>query len=395
MVSARSDPGDFDRNDFDDIYSRYFEDLIAARDIAADPSGWARTEAPRDLAPPAPAIRGSLAHYVVDNRSLIAWAKEPLLALLSRWDRSAYSYDEVTITPSISTAALAVLLRLRASGTTRILFETPAYYATIEQANALGIETRLLATHFDDAYRWEPAAMAAAAGPDCACWLTQPRYALGDNQRPADIVDLLHSLPSGSSVVVDETSDQNWPSVLGPIRVGGDAAPLIKIRGLVKPLGLNGLRLAAIMHPVSDRAAFQELQWLVGGALDAYSLAAGMQLAEVDDLYPSMLAAARSSIARRRRRLAMTARRAPIHLSSMDNGYLGTMELEWANGDGGVAKRGRLLEFCRNEKMPVTLGSAMLFARDRRRERVRLNYFMPMGELEYSVRALRRFLTGS
>ena len=281
-------------------------------------------------------------------------------------------------------------------GTTRILFETPAYYATIEQAHALGIKTQLLATHFDDGYRWEPTAMAAAAGPNCACWLTQPRYALGDNQRPADIVDLLHALPSGSSVVVDETSDQNWPSVLGQIHVRDTAAPLIKIRGLVKLLGLNGLRLAAIIHPVSDRAAFQELQWLVGGALDAYSLAAGMQLAEVDDLYPSMLAAARSSIARRRRRLGITALRAPIRLSSMDNGYLGTMELEWTNGDGGGAsERRRLLEFCRNEKMPVTLGSAMLFTRDRRRERVRLNYFMPLSELEYSVRALRRFLTGS
>ena len=109
MVSAQSNSGDFDRNDFDDIYSRYFEDLIAARDIAADPSGWARTEAPRDFASLVP-ISGSLAHYVVDNRSLIAWAKEPILALLSRWDRSAYSYDEVTITPSISTATLAVLL---------------------------------------------------------------------------------------------------------------------------------------------------------------------------------------------------------------------------------------------------------------------------------------------
>jgi DNA-binding transcriptional MocR family regulator len=164
----------------------------------------------------------------------------------------------------------------------------------------------------------------------------------------------------------------------------------------MKPLGLNGLRLAAIIHPAAERPAFQELQWLVGGALDAYSLGAGARLAGIDGLYASMLAAARSSVARRRRRLAMISLGAPLHLSSMDNGYLGTLELEWASLDRSRnSRRRRLLQFCRNERMPVTLGSAMLYARDPRRERVRLNYFMPQTELEYSVRALRRFTTGA
>jgi hypothetical protein len=54
--------------------------------------------------------------------------------------------------------------------------------------------------------------------------------------------------------------------------------------------------------------------------------------------------------------------------------------------------QGRAVAYCRVCRMPVTVSSAMLFARDTSRQHVRLNYFMPARDLEYCVRARARFV---
>jgi hypothetical protein len=71
---------------------------------------------------------------------------------------------------------------------------------------------------------------------------------------------------------------------------------------------------------------------------------------------------------------------------------LGTAHVHWPDGERYGARRKRLLERCRELRMPVTIGSSMFFAHDPNQEHVRLNYFMPTGDLEYCVVALSEFV---
>src|SRR5262245_36381353 len=127
----------FDRNDYNDLFKEYFEALVLKGVISADPSGWARPESEVKLRVRMPNSGTPLSHYLIDNRMLIAQDKEQILDLLSAWDGRAFAFDEATIMPSISAASLTVLLLLREEGVESILFETPAYYATIDQAKSV------------------------------------------------------------------------------------------------------------------------------------------------------------------------------------------------------------------------------------------------------------------
>jgi len=392
VAEAPPIPAAFEPNDFDEIYRAYFEDLIAHGDVTADPSGWARTEpgATFDLAVPMPPRL--LGHYVVDNRRLLQDEKEAIRALISRWDARDYAPEELTLTPSISAASLATLLLLRSQGVRTVIFETPAYYSTIDQAEALGLEIALIPTHAYDEYQWRVEDWFSASHEDCAYWLTQPRYALGRNQAVTGCEELAAQLGDSRYLVIDETADQGWPSWLSSIPAG-EHPNLFKIRGFMKPLGLNGLRLAAVLHAASWRPSFQELLWLVGAALDRYSVVAASEMARTPELFSTMLGAARGRVATLHTRLTLVSRTAPLELSPMENGYLGVVELDWP---GAVTPRSRaeLLAFCREERMPVTLGPAMIFARDDTRERIRLNYFMPRQDLERCIECLARFVCG-
>jgi hypothetical protein len=161
----------------------------------------------------------------------------------------------------------------------------------------------------------------------------------------------------------------------------------------MKPLGLNGLRLAMVLHAASWRPALQELLWLVGAALDRYSLVAASEMARASDLFPTMLGSARQRVVKMHSQLTLRSRAAPLEFSPMENGYLGVVELDWRRAATRRTRR-ELLAFCREKRMPVTLGPAMIFASDDTRERVRLNYFMPRHDLECCVDLLTRFTGG-
>lgn len=380
---------EFADNDFDEIYAQYFEDMICRRTVAADPSGWAHSETEVDLDFRCETRSKSLANYLIDNRQLIARQKESLLALMSAWDRTPYQFGEVTIVPSISTASLAVLLLLRAHGIETVYFETPAYYVTIDQARAIGMRVTLVPTHAGNGYAVSPLLVAHEMHTPVAVWLTQPRYALGTNQDGGLLNHLVNAGVQRNVLVVDETADQLWPSALADVHCGDR---VIKIRGFMKPLGLNALRLAFIIHSAQWRKDLQELQWLTGAALDQQSLDVASQIAEQDGLFSSLLAASRARVVSTRQRLISVLDSPSVALSPMTNGYLGTLNIHWTDPSQHSIRRAALLRFCREVRMPVTLGSAMLFAHDGTREHIRLNYFMPIRDLEYCIKAISRFM---
>jgi DNA-binding transcriptional MocR family regulator len=378
----------FRPDDFNTLYAKYFDHLIASGTVVADPSGWAKTETEVVLPLPTNSNTGSLAHYLVDNRRLISEQKEALVAMVSAWDRASYQYDQITVVPSISTACLAVLLLIQAQGVKTVYFETPTYYSTIAQAEAIGLKTVLIPTHSADDYAIPHHSISRLRR--MAVWLTQPRYVLGRNQKTEDVLALLNLGKEHTFIVVDETADQSWPSTLSGLDVSDER--LIRIRGFMKPLGLNALRLALILHATRWRPQLQELQWLVGAALDRQSLDTAAHLASQPGLFPALLGSARQRVAAMRQRLFSTTDNGRITLSAMENGYLGTALLHWPDAEQYGARRKRLLERCRDLKMPITIGSSMFFAHDPTLEQVRLNYFMPARDLEYCLIALSEFV---
>jgi len=79
-------------------------------------------------------------------------------------------------------------------------------------------------------------------------------------------------------------------------------------------------------------------------------------------------------------------------LSTMENGYLGSVILDWTTSRRTYAENRRsLLEHCSRLRLPVTLSSAMLFAHDPLYEHVRINYFMPGRDLELGIMTLMQF----
>ena len=381
----------FDPNDYDEIYNTYFSDLVNSGSVVSDPSGWAFPE--METAFPFATIQPTeLSRYLIDNRKLIESQKVVLLRLLSEWDRTGYTFNQVTIMPSISTASLAVLLLLRRQGVKTIFFETPAYFVTIDQAIMAGIRPIRIPTYHDNQYSIDISSIERPKKGAIALWLTQPRFMLGRNQDPAHVATMYKALQPEDFLIIDETADQAWPTVLSALNEGQIHANIFKIRGYMKPLGLNALRICFVIHDTKWRPAIQELQWTVGGALDSFSLSAAVQIADSPAYFRSMLISARTRVYKLRQRLGALTQGSHVTLSPMENGYLGAAIVDWNTDQSSYTqKRQGLLELCRAKKMPITLGAAMYFASDFSREHVRLNYFMSEKQLIYCVEALTSF----
>lgn len=380
----------FYTNDYNIIYDRYFKELVASRQVSADPSGWAQSETEISIETLDIVKPTTLADYLIDNRNLIVAQKQTLLSLLQKWDNTDYDFDDVTVVPSISTASLAVLMLLANEHVNTLYFETPGYYVTLDQASSVGMRFRMIPTYRERGYEFDIKKVCKNRRGPIAIWLTQPRFALGQNQKINQMTSILSYLESRDFLVIDETADQAWPSTLSQFKTSTTGLNIIKIRGYMKPLGLNALRTAFIIHASRWRHAIQELQWTVGAALDYYSLASAVNIASDASLFCAMLNASRRRVERLHRELSALICDSPLSLSPMENGYLGTLILDW-----GIRRspkiRERLLEECRSWRMPVTLGSAMLFAQDPRLEHIRLNYFMPGRDLEFCARHIKEF----
>ena len=380
----------FYTNDYNIIYDRYFKELVASRQVSADPSGWAQSETEISIETLDVVKPTTLADYLIDNRNLIVAQKQTLLSLLQKWDNTDYDFDDVTVVPSISTASLAVLMLLANEHVNTLYFETPGYYVTLDQASSVGMRFRMIPTYRERGYEFDIKKVCKNRRGPIAIWLTQPRFALGQNQKINQMTSILSYLESRDFLVIDETADQAWPSTLSQFKTSTTGLNIIKIRGYMKPLGLNALRTAFIIHASRWRHAIQELQWTVGAALDYYSLASAVNIASDASLFCAMLNASRRRVERLHRELSALICDSPLSLSPMENGYLGTLILDW-----GIRRspkiRERLLEECRSWRMPVTLGSAMLFAQDPRLEHIRLNYFMPSRDLEFCARHIKEF----
>jgi hypothetical protein len=215
-------------------------------------------------------------------------------------------------------------------------------------------------------------------GVNTAIWLTQPRASLGFDQSVELIDDLMRRLPSTSYLIVDEATDQTFPLHLGAFAQSHRLGNLIRLRSFTKGMGLNGIRLAAIVHSSALRDPIVHCLQFLGSTIDAFSLKAIGILGEDTTHFSTMLRAANEQVINLRARAEGLLLGTPITVNRLINGYMGTMVADLTTlGDDHPNRRVQLLEGCRRVRTPVLLGASSYVATDPPYEAIRLNFFKP------------------
>jgi DNA-binding transcriptional MocR family regulator len=370
-------------DDYLEIEAKYFAELRNTGAVDAEPSGWRNGQSMAEKWAPLPQLRrAELVPYYIDEGDALAPIKERIAELLTAWDGYSIGPNEFTLCQSGAVTSLLTLVMLRNRGVTRIIFETPSYFASIEQAAEIGLEVDLVPTVIKNNYSLPPLEPWLLNSQNVAVWLTQPRASLGFNQPTNVIAELLDNLPRSSYVVVDEATDQTFPIHLGEFAKLHGSEQLIRLRSFTKGMGLNGLRLAAILHSTNQRSWFAGPLELVGGSLDIHSLQAVRILSENPERFRLMLGAANAQVNSLRARAEALVAGSPISVNRLVNGYIGSMVADLSVlGTTHLEGRLNLLEGCRRVRTPVMLGTSSYFAIDPPFEAMRLNFFRTADEL--------------
>lgn len=366
----------FAADDYNIIYKRYFAELRRQNRIDADPSGWLDTFSVAErLLQPHPLPKGVIARYFIDEGRALGEHKERICSFISKWERSTVGFDGLTLCPSCGNASLITLATLKEMGAS-ILFETPAYFATIEQAQILGVPFELIPTYHNSEYSLPVLDSKIRDVPVPVVWLTQPRASLGFDQSKEMVHRLLRKIGRRGYLVIDEATDQSYPSHFGQLFHEFREHRLIRLRSFTKGMGLNGFRLAAIIHPVALRPMLTDAIEALGGSLDAHSLFAVAGLGDDPLGFARMLAAANHQVNGLRAVAERLVRGGPITVNRLTNGYIGSMVVDLSlAGRTDRSRRKRLLEWCRLMRTPVILGASMYIAKAPPTETIRLNFF--------------------
>jgi histidinol-phosphate/aromatic aminotransferase/cobyric acid decarboxylase-like protein len=386
----------FRRNDFDLIYYDFFEEIWDSGDVYADPSGWQDTEASAaTLLPKIQINEAALGRYYLDEDKTLGSLKNQIIKLVEFWENRSLGWEEMTLYNSVSTATAAVLIALRRLGVKTIVFETPAYGVTVNQARHTGYKVVLLPTYFRDNFALSVEPNLLGKHRPLVFWLTQPRMSLGINQEERPVESLLGQLSPNDFLVIDEATEQQCPAVLSHLSEKVGRQKVLRIRGLLKPMGLNGLRLACVLHSEGLRVNLENAQDVIGASLDLYSLQMAVELAQRKDLFFTMLSVANKQVTSLRKKAEILALDSGVKVSHLVNGYMGTVFIPFNGGKKKYSEnRGKLLNYCRSRRMPVILGSNMLFAFDPEWEQVRFNYFSREDHILRAMEVLTTFILG-
>lgn len=386
----------FEPDEYTAINTRYFDELREAGHGVLDPSGWIETlsEAANIKLPPIRAL--PLGRYYMDEGEALADVRSNLHRLIMNWDGIESDPARFTACPSVGIASLLTMAVLRRQGVKRILFETPCYFAAILQAEWLGYEVVLIPTYRRDGYRRPCSYERSTRNLASVWWLTQPRVTLGFDQELGSLNTLLERLGHDDFLVVDEALDQSYPSLLGRLhKTSAGGQKLIRLKGFGKPLGLNGYRLAFVLHTAQLRAAMVDSLETFAGAIDAHSLAVACAVAAEPGHMEAMMRVANLQVVALCNHAESIVKGSNVAVNPLTNGYLGSavVNIE-ALGPDQASRRHRLLLGCQKRRMPVIIGPSMHFASDPPTEAVRLNFFSRRGDILQGLSELSKIAGG-
>jgi histidinol-phosphate/aromatic aminotransferase/cobyric acid decarboxylase-like protein len=379
----------FENDDYSILDRKYFRKLRETKDIVADPSGW--TDTFSNVGHHSQLLKPNLQGYNTDISNQLNEKKKYILDLISEWDLYSYTNDNITLCHSATVGSVIVLAFLKTKGVNTIIFETPNYFATLSQAEIMGFEIIRIPTFLKTDFQLNIDNTILKNKNSKAVWLTQPRTALGFNQNVENIINIIKKLSPNDFLIIDEATEQFFPSVLSSIN------PLkypqvLKIRSLFKGLGINGIRIAYLSHNSVYRHDIADLQETFLGALDVFSLEHAVDMAKNISQFRTLLSIANDQVVTLRDRTKKILSGSNCEISNIENGYIGSAIIHFSkNKMTRMNKRIKFIEYCANQKIPVILGSSMGFAIHNDIDFIRLNYFNRDYNILEGLRLISRF----
>jgi histidinol-phosphate/aromatic aminotransferase/cobyric acid decarboxylase-like protein len=359
-------------DDFERINNKYFEKLREKGEIEADLSFW------YDTIFPAQNILsiGNINKYKSDFQKGLIKEKEILLNCINNWDLQLYKYNEITICSSATTASFITLLFLQSQNITNIFFETPAYFASIEQAKSLKFNVSLIPTYLNNNFQIDDIEIETFKKnkQPKAIWLTQPRFALGINQNKERIYKLLEALTKDDFLIIDEATEQLFPVFLNDFNFIL-YKNIIKIRSFFKGAGLNGPRISFIQHHEKFRQKIENFLEVSQGAIDCFSLEFAKKQLNNIDFFKSILNTSNEYVKHLSKKIQLQTHRTRIIAIPLVNGYIGSIAVKLRKEKNYLKEREELLKYCAKSKVTIIVGATMKFAKDISYEYIRINYF--------------------
>ncbi len=357
----------FDKDEYPELNRQFFLPLRESGDISADPSGWTDTHSNVDIYSP---FKQEIQNYYSDFYSQLNPLKNKLLPLFSEWDDISLLPENITLCHSATVGSAITLAFLKAKGIKNVILETPNYFATYYQAEILGLNIVRIPTYHEQGYWLNISKEIIKCYSPCAIFLTQPRTALGINQETTDLLKLSAMLNPNDFIIIDEATEQMFPSKLYDFNFN-NFENVIKIRSVFKGMGVNGVRIAYIIHHTRHRALIAEEMEVMQGALDIHSLKMAIEIAADIPRFKQLLYIANSQVIDLRKKAQNHIIGSNCHLSQITNGYIGSVAVRLS----GENEKREFVEYCARKKMPIIIGSSMGFPKHNELEFVRLNYF--------------------
>jgi histidinol-phosphate/aromatic aminotransferase/cobyric acid decarboxylase-like protein len=385
----------FEPDEYTAINNRYFAGIRHNGKADLDPSGWIETlsnaaHLTLPLKHPLP-----LGRYYMDEGEALGSARSGLNQLLNIWEGTNVERDRFTVCPSVGVASLLTMAILRRRGVTRIVFETPCYFAAILQAEWLGFDVILSPTYRRNGYRRLSAYGHPTNATPTAWWLTHPRVTLGFNQEIQELQTLVSIVGLKDFIIIDEAMDQSFPSEFGALHKTSAWQRVIRLKGFGKSLGLNGYRLAFAIHAAELRADMVDCLETFAGAVDVHSIEAACAVALEPGHFKLMMNVANQQVVALRMAADRIAVSPNVVINPLVNGYLGSAVINLVGlGTDQTSRRHRFLLACKRLKMPVIIGPSMHFASDPPTEAVRLNFFSRREDILRCVTAMTKIAAG-
>lgn len=211
-------------------------------------------------------------------------ARENITEILRHFNYDLNS-ENITLSPTITSASLIVQKFLKEKGISNVILETPAYYATIFQLQSLGMNITLIPTYYDNAFKWDIDDLET----NSCVWITNPRISLGNSQEKEFLLKLCKKVQAKDSyLIIDEATELTIPS----LTLDKDFIPymshIIRLRSLFKPLGINGPRISLIIHHENFSNDLKKWIWTFQGGLDFYSINISQEIKQNTQEYKSL-----------------------------------------------------------------------------------------------------------
>ncbi len=308
---------------------------------------------------------------------------DKIIPSLKLWESNdKLSQNELTLCHSTTIGSSAILQYLKWNNIHGILLESPYYYATYYQAKSLGFKVFRLPTFRNNDFQISISDVDKGIKEGAkAIWLTQPRISIGCNNNLEFIKHLLVTYPE-LTIIIDEAAEIQIPSKISQIINTYDNKRIIRLRSIAKGLGINGIRLALIIHHSRIKEQIEGSLWVFQGGLDIFSLKVASELLGDWNNFRLLAASSLKQTVNYHHKIGRAIRGTSISLTQIESGYTGSFIVDFTNWNGSFSeKRSYLLQYCKSKRIIIEISAGMGFALDENHEYVRLNYYMPYEQL--------------